>query len=173
MDLMLDIETMSPRPEAIILNIGAIGFDPFSDEIFTQHSFYTRVAIEGQENRHEYPETMEWWAKQPADAVNEAFADEDRMPITDALDELSKLSRKCGRVWANGIAFDFPILEHAYREHNRPYPWQFWNVLDARTVCKLNPTRKLGNSHHALEDCVNQVQLLQDTIKRLNITKIG
>jgi len=46
-------------------------------------------------------------------------------------------------------------------------------VLDARTVMKLNPVNKLGNSHHALEDCVNQVALLQDSIKRLGVTKIG
>ena len=173
MDLMLDIETLSTHPDAIILTIGAIGFDPFSNDIYDQHSFYCRVDLESQTGRSELTETMEWWAKQPAEAQSEAFAEEDRLTLPDALDGLSEVARKCSRIWANGISFDISILEHAYRQCNKAYPWQFWSVLDARTVLKLNPVNKLGNSHHALEDCVNQVNLLQDSIKRLGVTKIG
>jgi len=173
MDLMLDIETLSTHPDAIILTIGAIGFDPFTNDIYEQHSFYCRVDLESQSNRSELSETVDWWAKQPAEAQAEAFADEDRLILSDALDGLSEVARKCSRIWANGISFDISILEHAYRQCNKPYPWQFWSVLDARTVMKLNPVNKLGNSHHALEDCVNQVALLQDSIKRLGVTKIG
>jgi hypothetical protein len=173
MDLMIDIETLSTHPNAIILNIGAIGFNAFSDEIYTQHSFYTRVDIDTQINRHELADTMEWWGNQNALAQEEAFGEDNRMLLSDALDNLATLARKCGRIWANGVAFDMPILEDAYREHNKAYPWKFWNILDSRTVCKLNPMKKLGNSHHALEDCVNQVILLQDSVKRLGVTKIG
>jgi len=173
MDLMIDIETMSTYPNAIILNIGAIGFDPFTNDIYTQHSFYSRIDIDSQSNRHELEDTIEWWMKQPADAQEEAFGEEDRIPLETALNELSIVARKCSRVWAHGIAFDMPILEHAYREYNKPYPWQFWNVFDSRTLTKMNSIRPIGNSHHALEDCVNQIELLQDTIKRLGITKIG
>jgi hypothetical protein len=170
---MIDIETMSTNPDAIILNIGAIGFDPFSDEIYSQHSFYSRVDIDSQSNRHESNDTMDWWMKQPTKAQTEAFAEEDRISLETALDELSVVARKCSRVWAHGIAFDMPILEHAYREYRKPYPWQFWNVFDSRTLTKINSIRPIGNSHHALEDCINQITLLQGTIKRLDITKIG
>jgi hypothetical protein len=164
---------MSTHPNAIILNIGAIGFNAFSNEIYTQHSFYTRVDVDSQFNRHELKETMEWWDKQSPKAQEEAFAEDNRIPLDTALNELATLARKCGRIWANGVAFDMPILEDAYREHNKTYPWKFWNILDSRTVIKLNPTKKLGNSHHALEDCINQIVILQDSIKRLGITKIG
>ena len=170
---MIDIETMSTHPNAIILNIGAIGFDVFSDEVYTHHSFYSRIDIESQANRHELKDTMDWWAKQNSKAQDEAFGEGDRIPLETALDELSALVRKSGRVWAHGVAFDMPILEDAYRDYNKPHPWMFWNVIDSRTVTKLNPIKQLGNSHHALEDCINQVTLLQDSIKRLGITKIG
>jgi len=173
MDLMIDIETMSTYPNAIILNIGAIGFDPFTDDVYTQHSFYSRIDIDTQTNRHELNETMEWWAKQTTEAQEEAFGEDNRISLDVALDELTKLIRKSGRIWANGIAFDMPILEDAYKEYNKPLPWKYWNILDCRTLFKLNPIQRLGNSHHALEDCVNQVTLLQSTIKRLGITKIG
>jgi hypothetical protein len=173
MDLMIDIETLSTHPNAIILNIGAIGFDPFSEDVYTQHSFYSRIDIDSQTGRHELADTVDWWGKQSVEAQEEAFGEKDRMPLDMALDELSLLVRKCGRVWANGVAFDMPILEDAYREYNKPHPWKYWNVLDSRTLIKLNPIRQLGNSHHALEDCIKQISILQDTVKRLCINKIG
>ena len=170
---MIDLETLSTEQNAIILNIGAIGFDPFSSNVYTQHSFYARIDLESQPTRHESEQTLKWWMKQHKDSQEEAFGEDNRMLLSDALDNLATLARKCGRIWANGVAFDMPILEDAYREHNKAYPWKFWNILDSRTVCKLNPMKKLGNSHHALEDCVNQVILLQDSVKRLGVTKIG
>ena len=105
MDLMIDIETLSTHPNAIILNIGAIGFNPFTDDIYTQHSFYTRIDVDSQSNRHELAETMDWWLNQSTLAQEEAFGEDDRMPLDTALDELATLSRKCGRIWANGVAF--------------------------------------------------------------------
>ena len=171
---MMDIETMSYHPNAIILNIGAIGFDPLSTDVYDQHSFYARIDVESQVNRHEDPKTMEWWSKQSPQAIDEAFGDgDDRISLEDALIDLDKLARKCARVWTNGIAFDMPILEHAYREINRAYPWQFWNVFDCRTIIKMNSIRQVGNSHHALEDCLNQITILQDSLKRLGVKKIG
>ncbi len=48
-----------------------------------------------------------------------------------------------------------------------PIPWQFWNVRDARTVYSLYPDLpKPRASHHALEDCRRQIDLLQQTIKQ-------
>lgn len=173
MDLMLDIETLSAEQNAIILNIGAIGFNPFTDDVYTQHAFYSRIDLESQPTRHESEETLTWWSKQHKDAREEAFGKDNRMPLNLALGELSKLVRKSNHVWSQGIGFDIPILENAYNDYGYSHPWQFWNVLDCRTIIKMNPEKKLGNSHHALEDCINQINILQDTIKRLKITKIG
>jgi hypothetical protein len=173
MHLMIDIETLSTEQNAIILNIGAIGFDPFSDNIYTQHTFYSRIDIESQSTRHESEETLNWWSKQHKDAQDEAFGEDNRIPLNIALGELSKLVRKSSKVWSQGVGFDIPILEDAYKDYGYSHPWKFWDILDCRTIIKMNPTKKLRNSHHALEDCVNQIDILQDTIKRLKITKIG
>jgi len=173
MDLMIDIETLSTQQNAIILNIGAIGFDPFTEDVFSEHYYYARVDIESQPNRHESEDTLKWWAKQPKPSQEEAFGEDDRVPLNEALGQVSKLVRKSNHIWAQGIVFDITILENAYSDYGYAYPWKFYDVLDCRTITKLNPERKLGNSHHALEDCVNQIEILQDTVKRLGITKIG
>ena len=170
---MIDIETISPQADAIILNIGVIGFNPFTDEIYTDHSFYSRINVETQTNRHEDENTLKWWMSQSKEAQEESFGDGDRIELDVALDEVSKIARKCGRIWTNGIAFDMPIMEHAYRLFSKSIPWQYYKVFDTRTVFKLNPVDTLGNSHHALEDCINQIVLLQKCLKRLGIHKVG
>jgi hypothetical protein len=171
---MIDIETLSTKPNAVILNIGAIGFDPFTNSVYDQHVVYHRVSTDDQDNRDIDDDTVAWWSQQGEEAQVEAFSEDNRVPLEEALDDLSQLVRKCGRIWANGISFDMTILEDAYKGYNKALPWKYYRVLDARTLYKLCPNAgRLGNDHHALADCVNQVTLLQKCIKQLDVTKIG
>ena len=63
------------------------------------------------------------------------------------------------------------ILENAMKQLGLPIPWQFWNVRDARTVYSLYPDLpKPRASHHALEDCRRQIDLLQNTMKHLKVS---
>jgi hypothetical protein len=65
------------------------------------------------------------------------------------------------------------ILEHAYKSYGKSLPWQFYNVRDARTVYSLWPELpKPATSHHALEDCRRQIDMLQATLKQLNVKEI-
>jgi len=170
MDLMIDIETLATTPDAVILTIGAVEFNPFSDDI--GDTLYSRLDVE-QGNRVIEDNTIEWWGKQDKHLQEEAFSDGDRIQLEDSLKKLTKMVVKNNRVWANGISFDIPILENAYRSYGMHPPWNFWDVLDTRTIYKINPNKsKLGNSHNALEDCVNQIVLLQESLKSLNVTKI-
>lgn len=172
-DLMIDIETLGTDPDCTILTIAAQSFDPFSST-FYDAQMYCRIDIDSQPNRTVDELTLEWWAKQGADAQKEAFGTEGRVPLEQALDELYQIAWKSNRIWANGISFDMTILEHAYKSFGKPLPWQYYNVLDARTVYKMNPDKeKLGNSHHALEDCVLQIDLLQRTLAKLGIKSLG
>jgi len=170
MDLMIDIEALATSPDAVIITIGAVEFNLFSEEIGS--TLYTRLDVE-QENRTIEDNTIEWWSKQDKAVQEEAFSDGDRIQLRDALEQLTKLVVKSKRVWANGISYDIPILENAYRSVGMHPPWDFWNVLDTRTVFNISSNKsKLGNSHNALEDCVNQVVLLRESLKSLNVTSI-
>lgn len=169
-DIMLDIEGLDIRPSSLILTIGAVGFDPFSDSIYHEHAFYQRVDTDSQSERTVDDSTVEWWSKQSQQAQEEAFSNEDRIPLATVLDDLSKFLWNARRIWVNGPTYDISILENAYRSLSKPIPWQYHKVIDARTVYKLYPNlEKYSNNHCALDDCINQAIMVQQTLKHLNI----
>ena len=171
--LMLDLETLSTGPDACILTIAAQAFDPFGKGYFPQ-SYYARIDTESESARSIDNNTVEWWASQNEAAREEAFNPEDRIDLKIALDELGKLIWKSDFIWANGIVFDMGILEHAYKSYGMTLPFKYYKVRDARTIYSLYPDLpKPTTSHHALEDCRRQIDLLQTTFKHLDITRIS
>jgi exodeoxyribonuclease VIII len=173
MDLMIDMEGLATGPETCILTIAAQAFDPFGDGYYPDKFYYARVDLESQPNRKIEQGTIEWWATQK-EAQAEAFAEEGRIPLDQALDELGKLIWHSKRIWAQGPTYDMTILEHAYKSYNKPIPWQYYSVRDSRTVFSLWPgLEKPPTSHHALEDCRRQIGLLQDTLKYFKIKELA
>jgi exodeoxyribonuclease VIII len=171
-DLMIDIETVGTGPEACILTIAAQTFDPLGTGYHKQQ-FYARIDPDSQPGRNIEQGTIDWWATQPAEAQEEAFGPDNRIPLDTALEELGQLIWRSKSIWANGPTFDMNILEHAYKSFHRPLPWQYYRVRDARTVYALYPgLGKPPTSHHALEDCRRQIDLLQATLKHLNIKEL-
>ena len=173
-DVMIDIECLGVGPDAPILTIAAVAFDPFSNRIDQEHSMYFRIDPESQPDRGIDDATVEWWSKQPKIAQEEAFSEDDRVPLKDALEKLSSLIWRSNRIWANGITYDMTILEHAYKQYGINLPWQYYRVMDARTVFKMLPSLgKPKNNHHAFYDCVNQIEMLQETFHHFNIQELG
>ena len=169
---MIDIETIGVAPGATILTIAAQSFDPFGTGYYPRH-YYARISLESQENRTIDDSTLNWWATQPAHAREEAFNEEGRVPLDQALDELGKLIWTSKFLWCQGPTFDCTILEHAYKSYNKPIPWQYYSVRDSRTVFSLWPgLEKPATSHHALEDCRRQISMLQDTLKYFKIKEL-
>ncbi len=169
---MIDIEGLGTGPDTTILTIAAQGFDPLKNGYYDS-DFYCRVDLESQEDRSIQEATVEWWATQPEEARAEAFGEDNRIPLVDALDGLTKIAWNAKRIWANGPTYDMNILENAYKSRGKTIPWQFYNVRDARTIYGLWPSLpKPKASHHALEDCKRQIDLLQQTLKFLQIKEL-
>lgn len=167
-DVMIDIEALGVNPDAMILTIAAQAFDPLGSGWYKQF-YYTRISIESQPNRVVQDGTIEWASTQP-EIMNEALAPDNRIPLDDALKQLHKMVWQSNRIWANGINYDLPILEHAYKSYNMPIPWQYYRARDARTIYSLYPDLpKPPTTHHALEDCRRQIKMLQESLKVLNI----
>lgn len=180
--LMIDIETLGTTPDALILTVAAQSFDPVGDGYYNQ-SYYARVDFDSQIDRKIEDGTLQWWANQNSLVREEAFAEDDRKPLDQVLDELGKLIWKSSAIWANGPTFDMTILEHAYKSYKKPLPWQYYRVRDARTVYMLKPDSAASSntritdvnrpaSHHALDDCRRQIDLLQQTLRHLNIKEV-
>jgi hypothetical protein len=172
MDVMIDIEGLATGPDTTILTIAAQTFDPLTRGYYDHH-YYARVTLESQEDRRIEEGTLAWWATQPPAARDEAFNEQGRVPLQQALQELHRLCWRCNRIWMNGPTYDANILEHAYKSYGMPLPWQYYKIRDTRTVYGLCPDlAKYPASHHALEDCRRQIDLLHDSLETLNVKKL-
>jgi hypothetical protein len=172
MHLMIDLEGLATGPDTTILTIAAQAFDPFGSGCYDKH-YYARITLESQENRAIDDGTIDWWATQPAHAREEAFGEQDRVPLDQALDELGRLIWRSKMIWAQGPTYDCNILEHAYKSYGKALPWKYYQVRDSRTVFSLWPDQPIPpTSHHALEDCRRQIGMLQDTLKYLNVKEL-
>ena len=167
-DLMFDLETMATSPRAVILTLGAVTFDPFTDEIFDK--MYFRINVEEQEalGREIDPGTLDWWAKQDPEIMLEAFSDEDRISLDEAMDQFHKFAWGSRKVWSHGAVFDIIIIEDLLRQMGRNAPWQFWDCRDTRTLFDLaNANMPQAAKHNALEDAIRQAIGVQNVMKKL------
>lgn len=171
--IMIDLETLGTRADAVILSIGAVKFDPGSERIDAD-AFYASISIDSNTDagRHISESTLLWWFQQSAEA-RKVFA-EPKVVLGAALDDLATwIDHPDYQVWSNGADFDIPMLAHAYSTHGLNVPWKFYNTNCYRTFKKLpfaknavkvvNPTK-----HNALADAINQAQQLQEFYKTMN-----
>jgi hypothetical protein len=172
MHLMIDLEGLATGPNTCILTIAAQAFDPFGTGYYDKH-YYARVDLESQPTRDIDDGTIEWWATQPTHAREEAFNEQGRIPLDQALEELGKLIWHSKLIWSQGPTYDMNILEHAYKSYHKALPWKYYMVRDSRTVFSLWPEQPIPpTSHHALEDCRRQIGMLQNTLKHLNVKEL-
>ena len=71
---MIDLETLSTNPNATILTVGGVKFDPYTSEEPAE-GMYFRVDVDSQTKigRNVMQETMNWWATQPKEIMEEAY----------------------------------------------------------------------------------------------------
>jgi hypothetical protein len=175
-DIMIDLETLATSPNALVLTIAGIRFNYLEnysriDSPYELDYFYCRVDTESQSTREINDDTVAWWAKQEEDVKIEAFSPEDRLSLPDAMTAFNHWARNGERYWANGSAFDFPILDTCNTQVGFTSPWSYWQAMDARTVYKMVPNHFSPKQmhHHALYDCLTQIQKLNDCLDKLQI----
>lgn len=172
-DLMIDLETLATTPNATVISIGAVKFDPLGDELNkpSMEKFYLRVDIDSCDRLglDVSNATLEWWAKQSQEAQDEAFNPEGRVDIVDAMNQLYKFAWGTKRVWSHGAGFDVVILETIFRKIEKAYPWSYWAVRDTRTLFDMGIDAKRPPvlKHHALEDAWNQAVGVQNVCRDL------
>jgi len=172
MDVMLDIETLDTLPESVILTIGAVKFDPFSD--FIGDGLYIKPDVDEQsaKGRTINEDTLNWWMNQAEDVREEALSMDDRIPVEEMYRQLNRFLVGVENVWAQGPVFDMVILANIYRQYSWPTPWQYWQVRDSRTLFGTHgDPRAKGKAglHNALEDSVSQAQAVQQIYQRLQL----
>ena len=167
---MVDLETLATSPDAVILTLGAVTFDPASNKIFDK--LYYRVDVESCDRlgMTVNDDTVEWWSKQAADVQTEAFAEDNRVPIEEVIEKFHKFAWNCDAFWSHGATFDLVILDCYYRKLNKVPPWNFWQIRDTRTLFDLgyDPEMPKEGLHNALEDASRQAMGVQTIYRKLN-----
>lgn len=170
---MIDIETLSNKPNSVVLTLGAVQFDPFDpSETFFAEEYY-RFDIEEQVelDRDISEDTIEWWKKQPPESMMEALSEEGRVKFEEYSKSLTKLVVGSKRIWAQGPVFDMGIMENLFRQKSTPIPWQYYDVRDSRTLLKaLGDSRNAGaKAHNALEDCKEQIRAIKRVVAKYGL----
>ena len=166
-DVMVDLETMSSRPNAAIAAIGAVAFD--MKNLTLGETFYTTIDLESCEKLglHFSASTVSWWMRQGDQARRDVLAGQQSNLSMAVADFSSWLCQYCVpkknlKIWGNGANFDPVIMESAYYAADEPVPWEFWGVRCFRTLKGLYPNitmdERKGTHHNALDDAVHQAE---------------
>ncbi|WP_270495591.1 exonuclease [Citrobacter gillenii] len=180
--LMVDMETMGNSPDAPIVSIGAVFFDPSTGN--TGAEFYQVVSLESSMSFGMKPDasTIQWWLKQSSESRSAILVDE-AMGLLETLDLLADFIAENAangshtvQLWGNGCSFDNVILRRAYALTDTPFAVPFWNDRDVRTMVELgksvgiNPRYDIpfeGDMHNALSDARHQVKYVSAIWQRL------
>lgn len=163
----VDLETLGTVADAVILSIGAVRFDPDTNQI-DDGGFYRCISIDSNLDykRRIQEDTLVWWMKQ-SPAAQKVFHEPNKVSLETALCEFSDwLGGTDSFLWGNGADFDQPMLALAYTQTTVPIPWKFWNIRCLRTLKNLPAAKnvtvpRLGTHHNALQDAIYQAQLIQ------------
>ncbi len=176
---MLDLETLGTRPDAAIIQIGAVFFEPKSggkilngDKAFNQHVLY-QDGIGTVDHG-----TLAFWLKEKSAArMGEALSNDAEFlpkvmqsfiawPKTAMLMDWAEV----GRIWASPSDFDLPILKSAMvRCGLGDMPWDRRSTRDARTLFDIVGGRPEIDwtgmvAHDALDDAVGQAMQVQQAL---------
>ncbi|HBS6320038.1 3'-5' exonuclease [Klebsiella pneumoniae] len=179
--LMIDLETMGNKPNAPIVSIGAVFFEPSTGELGKE--FYRVVSLKSSMDGGAVPDpdTIMWWMQQSEEA-RAAICDKDTVTsLVTALSDLNCFIRDNAdhdkvQVWGNGATFDNVIIRASYDREFMPCIWKFWNDRDVRTIVELgraigiNPRRDIpfeGDVHNALADARHQAKYISVIWQRL------
>lgn len=191
-DIMVDIETLGTSPNAMIVQIAAVRFDPATRLISSPEgafNFHVKPtgspAIDGDMDF----DTVRWWLSQEPAAQQRVFA-----PATGfgghvgtgvmAFCAWVEQQGPFEHVWANAPTFDLVLLKRTFdrtldsfprigMEGDQPlrrWPFTYKDERDFRTLKTIGrrlgvpePVR-VGVSHDALDDCFHQVAWAMDIL---------
>ncbi|EPS5926904.1 3'-5' exoribonuclease domain-containing protein [Escherichia coli] len=174
--LMIDLETMGKNPDAPIISIGAIFFDPQTGDVGPEFSKTIDLETAGGVIDRD---TIKWWLKQSREAQSAIMTDE--IPLDDALLQLREfIDENSGeffvQVWGNGANFDNTILRRSYERQGITCPWRYYNDRDVRTIVELGKAIDFdartaipfeGERHNALDDARYQAKYVSAIWQKL------
>jgi len=157
---MIDFETMSTHPNAVVLALGAVAFN---SKGISDNKFY--INIDRRDcivlGLHTLQSTVDWWEKQSQEA-KEALLKEPVVNVLTAMTMFCKWVREtgCVNVYGNGADFDNPILKNCFIALDADMPFKPYAGRCYRTIKSLpgmpKMQKRIGTHHNALDDAESQ-----------------
>lgn len=169
--LMLDLETLDTKSSAVILTLGAVKFDPYSDRD-PWDPVYIKFNVDQQtdQGRTISTDTLTWWGQQTAEIQADAFDESGRISIPAALDEIRRAVAHCTDIWCQGPQFDITILENLFVSFGEPVPWNYGVIRDSRTLFSISPDCRVRElAHNSLADAYCQALGVRNFYRRYQI----
>jgi hypothetical protein len=181
--IMLDLETLDTVSSAVVISIGAVAFDPYTNELGDK--FYVELTddVSGQQKhgRTISGDTVRWWMQQDV-LAKRVFADPppdgvERVSTLEALSRFGLFVAANGdrdvELWGNGADFDNIILGSLYDAFGLRKPWSYSRNRCYRTMKNIGigprkPRVREGVHHNALDDAITQATHLQEIFACLN-----
>lgn len=167
---VIDLETLSARPNAAVIEIGCVQFDAMHTKFIPLREFYTKIDLaEYSSDDHDFHidgKTLKWWLEQ--DRVRTFSKTEENM-----LSAMSNFENwlKNGPIingwWGNGCSFDNVIIRNWLGSYSGETFFPYASDRDVRTIkmlatdigCKFDDLAS-ANPHHALEDALYEAKIV-------------
>ncbi len=157
--IMIDIETLSQRKDALILSIGAV---KFSKDGIDPKVFYEELSLNSQKCRHIDAGTVQFWLEQSIDMPH------GKIDLCVALFEFERWAGTIDEIWANSPSFDCDIMADAYKSYSLQVPWSYRAERCVRTMRAMYPTARVNTQkHNALADAEYQAHCVIDGLQKL------
>jgi len=179
--IMIDIETLALDDNAVVTSFGAVAFNKkgFIEPTETAE-IYRELPIQAQLNAGRIIEakTLNWYQSKKLEIPPACFNLE-YWRLGDHLKDLHHFiveffeeEQPALYIWSHGVCFDITKLQNLFKQYYDYVPWEYWQIMDCRTLVNLWPQAKLtaseDASHNALEDARDQVKWLLALNKELN-----
>lgn len=171
-DVSLDIETLSLKPNAVVLSIGACTVDKdFHGYLLQEPQIFKRRDVD--------PETVEWHRNDHLTLFTAQTTQCSLRGLSPAVVLESLYAwfaalqlQHCGneiQIWMNSPSFDGVILQNLANDFATPLPWTFRQERDLRTLKKLalvlepdlmDAIQPNNNAHDALADAQHQLKII-------------
>jgi len=168
--IMIDLETLGTRSNAVILSIGAVQFDLKGN---TKKRFHYGIDIESclKAGLQIDGSTISWWLRQSKENIDRLLSVK-ALSLEDVLISLTEcfgyMDKKTTCVWSHGSTFDMVLLENAYKAMDMSIWWKYSNVRDTRTLFDIaNYKYTAKGGHDALEDAENQAKAVVEAYQQL------
>lgn len=174
----LDIETLSLRPDAVVMQVGLAAWTQRGGLVASMGMFIDRTA---QTDRRQDKTTVDWWDQQPPEA--KAVLAESLSPlaahpasvaprIAGFLDGLQRNGEIEG-IYGYGSDFDNVTLQDLCAAYSSVPPWHYRLNRCGRTIAGLCPEIEKpiteGVKHNAVDDAVWLATYLRRCFMKLGI----